>query len=347
MHRFIFWLILILTLNFFMHLYVFFRVSIFWSIRKNIILYILSFFTSLLIIPATILLKWNNNFTTQLFYSFSWLLTGSFFVTCIFLIVFQIIGCVCSIQRTCLTSTSLILSLIIVIYSFLNAGKVEVETVEIDNFGKKLKIVQVTDLHLDPLTSSKRLPEIVESINSLKPDIVAITGDIVSHNTLISPTTFAPLKNIEAKTYFISGNHENYIDKDKVLKLIENTGVKVLLDEVDLYKGVQVIEIDYKRDKNKVYDVLSELKLDKKIPALLLLHVPMNVRDERVKLILSGHTHYGQIVPFNFIVRIAFKYMKGMYSLENGYIYVSPGTGTWGPHMRLGSKNEITLFCVE
>ncbi|GLI54505.1 hypothetical protein PM10SUCC1_00200 [Propionigenium maris DSM 9537] len=221
------------------------------------------------------------------------------------------------------------------------------KTVDIDNFGKKLKIVQITDLHLDPLTSSKRLPEIVESINSLKPDIVAITGDIVSHNTLISPTTFAPLKNIEAKTYFISGNHENYIDKDKVLKLIEDTGVKVLLDEVDLYKGVQIIGIDYKRDKNKVYDVLSKVKLDKKIPALLLLHVPMDVRDERVKLILSGHTHYGQIVPFNFIVRIAFKYMKGLYPLENGYIYVSPGTGTWGPHMRLGSKNEITLFSVE
>ncbi|MCS5420375.1 MULTISPECIES: metallophosphoesterase [Psychrilyobacter] len=347
MHRFIFWLILILALNFFIHLYVFFKVSIFWSGRRNVILYILSFFTSLLIIPATILLEWNNNFISQLFYSFSWLLMGVFFVTCISLLIFQIIGGVCSIHRTYLTAASLILSLIIVIYSFINAGKVDVKTVDIDNFGKKLKIVQVTDLHLDPLTSSKRLPEIVERINSLKPDIVAITGDIVSHNTLINPITFAPLKNIEAKTYFISGNHEHYIDKDKVLKLIENTGVKVLIDEVDFYKGVQVIGIDYKRDKNKVDDVLSELKLDKKTPALLLLHVPMDVRDERVKLILSGHTHYGQIVPFNFIVRTAFKYMKGLYPLENGYIYVSPGTGTWGPHMRLGSKNEITLFFVE
>ncbi len=333
-----------LTINFFIHLYIFFKLTLYWNFNKNILMYILAIATSTLVIPATLLLEKHNSYFTQVFYSFAWLIQGAFFILFFTLFIGQIIGLVVPLNRNYLTLGGLGVGLILIGYSFINARNISIKRVEIDDFGKELRVVQLTDLHLDPLVSHKRLSGIIERVNSLNPDIVVITGDIVSNNTPLKNNIFSPLKDLEARSYFVSGNHEYYEGKDKVLELIESTGVIVLEDKVDKYKGIEIVGIDFKRNEEEVTETLSKLQLNTKIPSILLVHVPLDPKDKRIKLTLSGHTHFGQIVPFNFLVKRVYPYIKGLYSLEYGYIYVSPGTGTWGPHLRLGSKNEITLL---
>ncbi len=339
----IFKLISIVTLNFLMHLYVFLKVSLFLNIKNNGLFYILAFFTSVIIIPASIFIRKDNNLLTQLFYKFSGILLGIFFITFISMLFFEIMRLVYPVPEKRIIAAALIASAILIFYSVLNAKNTTIETVKISDFGKKIKIIQISDLHLSSNPFDK-ISEIVEQINSINPDIVIITGDLVSQDTPINDKTFEPLKNLNSKSYFITGNHEYYIGKEEICKFIENTGVKVLRDEVDFFKGIQIVGMDYRSDKAETRAVLSNLRIYEDKPALMLNHVPIDAKDQRIRLTISGHTHYGQIVPFNLIVRLTTKYLKGLYSLETGYLYVSPGTGTWGPPMRLGSKNEITVF---
>lgn len=344
MLKFMFGLLFIVTLSFLMHLYVFFKLSLFFSIKKGVLFYISVFFTSVLIILTTIFIRRWNNLFTQLFYKLSGFFLGVFFLTFISLLFFEMAKVIYPIPEKTFKIAALSIAIILIFYSSLNARSTSVKTIKIDDFGAELKLVQVSDLHLSSPSPFSKLAKIVEKINSINPEMVVITGDIVSQDTPINNKTFAPLKKLHAKTYFITGNHEYYVGKDMVSKLIEDTGVKTLKDEVNFFNGIQVVGLEYDPNIDRARTILSNLRIDENQPALLLNHFPINPKDKRIRITISGHTHYGQIVPFNFIVRLATKYLKGLYKLETGYLYVSPGTGTWGPPMRLGSKNEITVL---
>ncbi|WP_319201537.1 metallophosphoesterase [uncultured Ilyobacter sp.] len=343
MPNFIFGLISLLAVNFFMYFYVLLRIAEIFDIKNKTFLFILALFTSILIIPATILIGKNNNILTQWFYRFSGILMGVFFLSFVSLLFFRILSIILKIPLKNLEFAAFGVAFVLIVYSFYNARNISLETVKIDDFGKKMKIVQISDLHLSS-ESSNGLSEIVDRINIIDPEIVLITGDMVSQDTPITEKTFHLLKNLNAKSYFVTGNHEYYIHEEKVSEIIENSGVKVLRDQVDIFHGVQIAGLKYRHDKKKTIEALSSLELDQDKPVVLMNHIPLDHRDKRIKLTVSGHTHNGQIVPFNLLVRLTTKYIKGLYRLENGYIYVSPGTGTWGPPMRLGSKNEITLY---
>lgn len=343
MPKFVFRLIFILSLNFFMYLYVILKVASLFNSKNRGSLSVMAFFTSVMIIPATIFVGKNNNLLTQWFYRIAGILMGAFFITFVCLLLSKILFVILKISGKNIEIAALGIASVLIMYSFQNAKNITVKTVKINDFGEKVKVVQVSDLHLSS-ESSNGLSEIVKKINFLNPDIVLITGDIVSQDTPITEKTFQYLKKLTAKSYFVTGNHEYYTDINKISKIIEDSGVKVLKNEVDIFMGVQIAGLEYHSDKNKSLAALSSLELSKDKPVLLMNHVPFDHGDERIKLTVSGHTHYGQIVPFNLLVRLTTKYIKGLYKLDSGYIYVSPGTGTWGPPMRLGSKNEITLY---
>jgi len=343
MPKFIFGLISLLTVNFFMYFYVILKIALFFHVKNKSFLFILAFFTSIMIIPATILIGKNNNLLTQWLYRASGILMGVFFLSFVSLISFRILSIIFKIPLKNMELAAFGMAFILIIYSLHNARNISVETVKIDDFGKEIKIVQISDLHLSS-ESSNGLPAITERINLMNPDIVLITGDMVSQDTPITEKTFEPLKELNAKSYFVTGNHEYYIDADKISEIIENSRVKVLRDEVDIFHGVQIVGLKYRRDKNRAIEVLSDLEFSHDKPVILMNHIPLDHGDKRIKLTVSGHTHYGQIVPFNLLVRLTTKYIKGLYKVDNNYIYVSPGTGTWGPPMRLGSKNEITFY---
>ena len=343
MSKFIFRLILILSINFFMYFYVILKVASFFNVKNKVSLFILALIISVMIIPATVLIGKNNNILTQWFYKTAGILMGVFFLTFVCLVLSRILGIVLRVPVKNIEIAALGVASVLIIYSVQNARNITVETVKINDFGEKIKVVQISDLHLSS-ESSNGLSEIVKKINLLNPDIVLITGDMVSQDTPITEKTFQSFKNLSAKSYFVTGNHEHYIDSDKISEIIENSGVKVLRDEVDLFMGVQIAGLEYRSDRKMAMEALSDLELTGDNPVLLMNHIPLDHGDERIRLTVSGHTHYGQIVPFNLLVRLTTKYIKGLYKLDNGYIYVSPGTGTWGPPMRLGSKNEITLY---
>lgn len=242
-------------------------------------------------------------------------------------------------------------ALAISIFSLINASVIHVRDISIPaNISKDIKIVQISDVHLGPLYSSDYLSKIVDKSNSLNPDIVVITGDLFDGSAAVTKETIAPLENLKSKSgvFFVTGNHETYIDEDKALGLINSEKVNILRNEAKEILGIQLIGADYplkESEKNNSFlDTLPGL-VDKKKFSILLYHPPVGFEkaaDAGINLQLSGHTHNGQIFPFNLISRIFYKYESGLYKLKDSYLYVSQGAGTWGPPMRLGSNSEIT-----
>jgi hypothetical protein len=112
--------------------------------------------------------------------------------------------------------------------------------------------------------------------------------------------------------------------------------------------GLQVVGVDYpEKEGQKDNPVLKDIRIDSTKPSVLLYHTPAGLDDAveaGIDLQLSGHTHNGQIFPFNYLAKLFYPKIKGLYRIKNMSLYVSPGTGTWGPPMRLGSNNEITLL---
>jgi predicted MPP superfamily phosphohydrolase len=123
----------------------------------------------------------------------------------------------------------------------------------------------------------------------------------------------------------------------------------VIRNGTALHEGIQFIGIDDAEPKSHVRRELSRLTPEPDAYRILLYHRPDGAEDAAewgAHLMLCGHTHNGQIVPFNFIVRRIFPRIRGLYHVDGMHLYVSPGTGTWGPILRLGSRSEISLFTL-
>ncbi len=218
------------------------------------------------------------------------------------------------------------------------------------------KIVQISDLHIGQLMTRSKLEEIVQQVNSLKPDLIAITGDLVDGSIRLLSNEVTPIKNLKAKKgiFFVTGNHEYYSGVENWISEIEKFGIKVLNNENikindgnDSFYIAGVNDHEAKRFGEKhAADFNKTLSgLDKNRKVILLAHQPIAVREAAeygVDLVLSGHTHGGQIWPFNYLVYFQQPYIKGFYTYKKTKLFVNQGTGCWGPPMRLGTKNEIT-----
>jgi hypothetical protein len=235
-------------------------------------------------------------------------------------------------------------------YGLVNALLIRVSEIEIPLLGisRAYRIVQLSDIHVGTIHNSGFLTRIVDKTNALAPDLILITGDMFDGLGPVDGHTVAPLKMLAAKTYFVIGNHERYDDMRKIETVLTDTGVEFLRNRVAEYKGLQVIGIDAPlRDGQNNLHLIHEIGFDRTRPSILMYHIPSGMGEaERagVGLVLSGHTHNGQLFPFTLLVRLMYPYVRGLYRIGNLQLYVSPGTGTWGPPMRIGSSNEITLI---
>lgn len=235
------------------------------------------------------------------------------------------------------------------IISVINATGIVIKEVEVpvENLEKDVTIVQLSDIHIGTIRNSGFLKTIIEKTNKLDPDIVMITGDMVDASARLHGGMFSDFNKLRAPIYFVTGNHEVYEGTDDIYALFNDTKIRILRNEAVDFDGIQIIGVEYSEDKGHLGKELEKLKIDKTKPALLMYHPPKGFEDAKqvgIDLQLAGHTHNGQIFPFNFFVRIFFKHIKGLYDLGGMFLYVSPGTSTWGPFMRLGSRNEITLL---
>ena len=217
-------------------------------------------------------------------------------------------------------------------------------------------IVQISDLHIGGLIDKDFVKASVEKINALKPDIVCITGDIVDTSLEYIEEAILELDNISAKhgVYYILGNHEYFHDPKKIIDFLKITKLTLLLNEhisIDALK-VNIVGVTdlmgYRMDmlKPDIHKAFKGINSDYK--TILLAHQPKFIQElgsYRPELILSGHTHGGQIWPFAYLVRLQQPYVKGLHKLPNGStIYVNSGIGFWGPPMRLDSQAEITYL---
>jgi predicted MPP superfamily phosphohydrolase len=240
--------------------------------------------------------------------------------------------------------------LTLAIYGLINASFFSVKeiTIPVENLDKEVTIVQLSDIHVGTIHKAEFLRRIVDKVNEMDPDMVLITGDLFDGSGKIMEDTVAPLNDLKAKTFFSTGNHEMYEGLDNVMAILATTNIQVLRNEFVEHSGIQVIGVDNPEQEAQRRNVaLKDIKFDNSKPSVLMFHQPNGVDDAvsaGVDLQLSGHTHNGQIVPFNLISRLFYPRVHGLYTISGMSLYVSPGTGTWGPPMRVGSSNEITLI---
>jgi len=208
-----------------------------------------------------------------------------------------------------------------------------------------LSMAQISDVHVGS-RSGRFLARVVARVNAQNPDWVLITGDLIDFRD-ISTRELRSLAELEAPAYFIIGNHERYVDLQAICDRLTSLGIHVIRNNTVRLDDIQLIGIDDADPKSQVGRVLNTLEPDHDRFRILLYHRPDGAEDAArwgADLMLCGHTHNGQIIPFNFIVRRIFPRIRGLYDVDGMKLYVSPGTGTWGPVLRLGSRCEITLF---
>lgn len=216
-----------------------------------------------------------------------------------------------------------------------------------------LKIAQISDLHIGPTIGEKFVLRITNKLNAQKPDIIAFTGDIGDAKVEDHLETTAILKNLKSKhgIYYVPGNHEYYWNASAWMKRFESLGFHILVNQ-----GREIIINGKKLLIAGVPDPVSGMKLNplkaiQDFPQaqtkILLSHRPEVVskgQDWGYDLIVAGHTHGGQFFPWTLVANFAHEFNLGLYRVDKGHIYVSAGTGSWGPLVRLGTTPEFAIL---
>jgi predicted MPP superfamily phosphohydrolase len=218
-------------------------------------------------------------------------------------------------------------------------------------------IVQISDVHLGTIIHKDRLIEIVEKANALDPDLVLITGDLVDESVDKLEDMVEPLSEIKSRlgVYAVTGNHEYYAGVDKAVRFMEQAGVSVLRNRyVTIDSALNLVGLDYITPEGwrGKEDLLLEAimkDMDKSLPTILMYHAPVKLKKIEAAGIdfqLSGHTHKGQLFPFNLITKLVYTVDSGYARIGKMQIYVSTGVGTWGPPFRVGAPPEIVQIIL-
>lgn len=215
-------------------------------------------------------------------------------------------------------------------------------------------IMQVSDLHLGRMSGVERLEYIAAEAAELKPDLVAFTGDFSERRERMPEGTCEVLKRLPARygKAAVLGNHDMFAGGGQpAADFFESCGVKVLRGEV--YEPVQGLAVagvdDLRRGGREMVKELAYLLIVRSVPVVFLSHQPEGfdgIMAASSGLALCGHTHNGQIFPFNLLEYRLFKYFYGLYRAGDFHVYVTSGAGTWGPPLRLFTRNELPLFVL-
>jgi predicted MPP superfamily phosphohydrolase len=248
---------------------------------------------------------------------------------------------------------ALALVTLILIWGRYNFNNIKIEKLDLHiNKNAKietLKIVVASDLHLGYSIDKKHLQKIVDLINSRKPDMILLAGDIV--DTYSKPVVEQNMKEEFMKlqaplgVYGITGNHECYGDLSNTVKYLKSAGIIMLQDSLALVDNdIYIVGRNDRTIKNrKKLDELLQ-NTDKQKTLILLDHQPYNLnqaQDNGIDLQISGHTHGGQIFPFTLITKSVYEKQHGYMKKNNTHYYITSGTGGWGPKLRIGSQSEI------
>lgn len=224
----------------------------------------------------------------------------------------------------------------------------------------KQRVVLVSDIHLGMMISNGRLDKMVELVNQQHADVVLLAGDIFDEDLgpVIQNNMGDLLKNLNARygVYAVLGNHEFYGGAAPADQYLKDHSITVLRDSaVTLPNGLIIagreditVRQMYGRDRKSLDELLYGKNLSQ--PIFMIDHQPYKlaeVAEKRIDLQVSGHTHHGQMWPFNYITSAIFEISRGYGKINNTHFYVSSGYGTWGPPIRTNSRSEIVVIEVK
>jgi predicted MPP superfamily phosphohydrolase len=235
--------------------------------------------------------------------------------------------------------------------------RVDVSLARLPRAHDGLRLVQLTDIHVGSTIGRAFVEDVVRRANALEPDLVAITGDLVDGSVGDLGGAVAPLAELRARhgVYFVTGNHEYFSGAEAWIAEVARLGIRVLRNErVSIGEGADAFDLagvdDHSAERfgGAPHDDALARALggrDATREVVLLAHQPRSFTEAArfgVGLQLSGHTHGGQMWPFGVFVRLSQPFLAGLHRRGPSQIYVSRGTGYWGPPMRLGAPAEIT-----
>ncbi|GIH98215.1 membrane protein [Planobispora takensis] len=221
-----------------------------------------------------------------------------------------------------------------------------------------LRFAVVSDIHLGPLTGIRHSERIVRMVNALQADVVAVVGDLVDGTVAELGPLARPLADLESRygAYFVTGNHEYYTANgpEEWIEELRGLGIRPLRNErVEIAHGGAVLDLAGVNDvTGATVDDGPDFERalggrDRSRSTVLLAHQPVQAHEAAgygVDLQLSGHTHGGQMVPFNLVVPLQQPVVSGLGEVDGTQVYVTRGAGFWGPPVRVGASPEITLL---
>jgi len=263
-------------------------------------------------------------------------------------------------HRAAITWFFLVAAIAVGVYGTINARWVRIRRVSVHLANLPLswqgrRAMVFSDLHLGHINGVRFSKRIANLAVQLKPEILLIPGDFFDGTKTDPERMAAPFKKITPPLgiFFATGNHDEFGDTRHFLAALAGAGIRVLTNEKVIVDGLQILGVPY-HDSTfpiRMRANLEGLCIDRNVASILLNHVPNRlpiVEEAGVSLQLSGHTHGGQFVPFNWLTQRVFgKFTYGLNSFGALQVYTSFGAGTWGPPMRVGTRSEVVLLTFE
>ncbi|MCU0822057.1 MAG: metallophosphoesterase [Spirochaetes bacterium] len=267
--------------------------------------------------------------------------------------------------KTIIAVSVIILSAVIQISGYDNACRLNIREISMSVPKKagairELRIAFASDIHLGTIIKNARLERMVTAINGMNPDVIILGGDVFDEDLkpVLHYNLGDILKNLKARygTYAVSGNHEYYGGIDEAVAYLENHGIRVLRDRVVKIDDSFYIAGADDHTKQQFTgisplpfrDLLKDV--DMKLPVILPAHNPKRVREAEesgADLMLSGHTHNGQLWPITYITKTIYEISYGYRKFGDMHVYVSSGYGSWGPPARVGTETEVALIKIK
>ncbi|OGT99432.1 MAG: hypothetical protein A2079_04695 [Geobacteraceae bacterium GWC2_48_7] len=375
-------LITFLTLYGILHAYLFLRLYQAFRLRGKILTLIFAFMLFMIAAPVLVRLLEHGGYE-KFAVAIAWptyLWMGALFILIVLLLLLDcfrfLTWIICRFRNfkfnntkvlRLTTEVALLLTCVISIYAFFEARSIKTEHLVIQSpkipaATGKIRIVQISDVHLGLLGEQERLKSILKLVNEAKPDILVSTGDLVDGRLGLTEHSADPnllpkmLSEVKAPygKFAVLGNHEVYAGIDHSIAFTNSSGFSLLRGEQkDILPFLSIAGVDDPAALRiaAATSIPPEDALLKKMePAkfrILLKHRPVIAKqsDGLFDLQLSGHTHQGQIFPFNLLVRLQYPYTSGTISTpRKSTLHVSRGSGTWGPPLRFLAPPEVTII---
>jgi len=346
-HSLVIFISIVFILSLLINYYVLSRLCGLFGIKKKAIFWAILFICSSSLIGSTIFQSYVGNIFSRILYAVSANWFGILWLLFSTLIIYEVLSRFFKINPSIAGFVIIAVVFLVTIYSMVNAQLIRIKNLTIRG-NADFMIAQLSDIHMGSV-SNVFLERIIEKTNTLNPDIVVITGDLVDNYNKTTQKGIGLLKKLKAPVLFVTGNHERYVGSEKVIKSLTEADVEVLRNQRKDYEQIQIIGISDNTDKKIVEQLIQKLHVNDSRFSILIYHRPIDAKvisKIGINLALTGHTHAGQIFPFNYIVGLSQRPLYGFFEYNKSYLYVTSGTGTWGPRMRLGTKSEIVLIKI-